>query len=60
LAGQLLGDGGLALNAPVEPMLEALEQSGGTILVADLFARDGGRPDLQSLSSANQTPLAKS
>jgi len=44
IAGQLLGDGGLALNAPVEPMLDALEQSGGIILVADLFARDGERP----------------
>ena len=44
IAGQLLGDGGLALNAPVEPMLDALEQNSGTILVADLFARDGARP----------------
>jgi len=44
IGGQLLGDGGLALNAPVEPMLDALEQSGGTILIADLFARDGERP----------------
>lgn len=49
IAGRLLGDGGLAVNAPIEPMLEALEGAPadrrGTVLIADLYARDGARPD---------------
>src|SRR6185312_9546545 len=42
LAGRLLGDGGLAVNAPLEPILD--EQRQGTVFVVDLFARDGDRP----------------
>jgi len=42
VGGQLLGDGGLAVNAPLEPVLD--EQQHGAVLVADLFARDGRRP----------------
>jgi len=41
---RLLGDGGLAANAPVEPVLEESEGSDATIFVVDLFARDGVRP----------------
>ncbi len=48
--GRLLGDGGLAANAPVEPMLEECQGSDATILVVDLFARDGPRP--RTLESA--------
>ena len=43
-AGRLLGDGGLAWNAPVEPVLDELEGEGGTVFVVDLYARDGARP----------------
>jgi NTE family protein len=42
--GRLLGDGGLAANAPVEPVLDECEGTDGTIFVVDLFARDGARP----------------
>lgn len=42
--GRLLGDGGLAANAPVEPVLDESEGSDATIFVVDLFARDGPRP----------------
>jgi NTE family protein len=42
--GRLLGDGGLAANAPVEPVLDESEGSDATIFVVDLFARDGARP----------------
>jgi NTE family protein len=42
--GRLLGDGGLAANTPVEPVLDESERSDATIFVVDLFARDGPRP----------------
>jgi len=45
---RLLGDGGLAANAPFEPMLVDAEDR--LIFVLDLFARDGGRP--RSLAAA--------
>ena len=48
--GRLLGDGGLAANAPVEPVLDEGEGSDATIFVVDLFARDGARP--QGLEAA--------
>ena len=46
--GRLLGDGGLAANAPVEPILA--DATARLIFVLDLFARDGGRP--RSLAAA--------
>jgi NTE family protein len=49
IGGRLLGDGGLAANAPVEPVLDECEGSDATVFVVDLFARDGPRPrDLAS------------
>jgi NTE family protein len=43
--GRLLGDGGLSLNAPFDPILQS-ETAGGLLLyVVDLYARDGNRPD---------------
>lgn len=44
IAGRLLGDGGLSMNAPIEPVLDELAGTDGTMIVADLFARDGARP----------------
>jgi NTE family protein len=44
LSGRLLGDGGLAANAPIEPVLDEAEGWDGTVVVVDLFARDGPRP----------------
>jgi NTE family protein len=40
----LLGDGGLALNAPFEPVLDEVEGTDAAVFVVDLFARDGERP----------------
>jgi NTE family protein len=49
VGGHLLGDGGLSLNAPFEPILNG--QEGDLLLyVIDLYARDGERP--LSLESA--------
>lgn len=48
--GRLLGDGGLALNAPFEPVMEADIAGELLLYVVDLYARDGPRPD--SLESA--------
>ena len=44
IGGRLLGDGGLAANAPIEPILDEVEGSDATVFVVDLFARDGARP----------------
>jgi len=44
IAGHLLGDGGLSINAPVEPVLDEFTGTDGIVVVADLFARDGARP----------------
>jgi NTE family protein len=46
--GRLLGDGGLAANAPVEPILA--DATARLVFVLDLFARDSGRP--RSLAAA--------
>ena len=51
--GRLLGDGGLAANAPVDAVLgEPWQAEDGDLLcfVLDLFAREGGRP--RSLEAA--------
>jgi NTE family protein len=50
VGGRLLGDGGLAFNAPIEPVLDEAEGTDSTIVIVDLFARDGARPT--SLESA--------
>ena len=42
IGGQLLGDGGLSANAPVEALGD--DASNSLIFVIDLFARDGERP----------------
>jgi NTE family protein len=48
ISGRLLGDGGLAANAPFERIL--LDVNDRFIFIFDLFARDGGRP--RSLAAA--------
>jgi NTE family protein len=61
IGGRLLGDGGLAANAPIEALRD--HQQPLTCFVVDLFARDGERPgDLETalsrksdLTFANQT-----
>lgn len=44
IGGRLLGDGGLAVNAPFEPILDEAEGSKDPVFILDLFARDGRRP----------------
>lgn len=45
IAGRLLGDGGLSLNAPFDPVLAANVGRDLVLFVLDLYARDGRRPD---------------
>jgi NTE family protein len=62
IGGRLLGDGGLAANAPIEALRNRADGA-MTCFVVDLFARDGARPaDLETavarksdLVFANQT-----
>ena len=42
--GRLLGDGGLAVNATFEPILDEAEGTNDPVFILDLFARDGRRP----------------
>jgi NTE family protein len=42
--GRLLGDGGLSINAPFDPIMQADLQGDLLIYVLDLYARDGTRP----------------
>lgn len=44
IGGRLLGDGGLAVNAPFEPVLDEAEGTTDPVFILDLFARDGRRP----------------
>src|SRR5206468_13052393 len=50
LDGRLLGDGGLSLNAPFDPILASESEGDLLLYVIDLYARDGERPE--SLESA--------
>jgi NTE family protein len=43
--GRLLGDGGLSLNSPVDPILQSDVEGGLELYVIDLYARDGERPN---------------
>jgi NTE family protein len=44
VGGRLLGDGGLSLNAPFDPILESSIENDLLLYVVDLYARDGQRP----------------
>ena len=57
IAGRLLGDGGLALNAPFEPILDEAEGHTNPIFIVDLFARDGRRPDGLEAALARKNAL---
>jgi NTE family protein len=43
--GRLLGDGGLSLNAPFDPILQSDVDGDLLLYVIDLYARDGERPN---------------
>jgi NTE family protein len=53
--GRLLGDGGLAANAPFEPILA--DGAPRLVLVLDLFARDGNRPRSFTAALARKNEL---
>jgi NTE family protein len=53
--GRLLGDGGLAANAPFEPILA--DAAPRLIFVLDLFARDGDRPRSFAAALARKNEL---
>jgi NTE family protein len=54
--GRLLGDGGLSGNAPIEAILEGGEDL-RTIIVVDLYPRDGARPKDLETAIARKTDL---
>jgi NTE family protein len=56
IGGRLLGDGGLSGNAPIEAMLEG-DGEVRTILVVDLYPRDGARPRDYETALARKTDL---
>lgn len=45
IGGRLLGDGGLSLNAPFDPVMASTPDRDLMLFVIDLYARDGARPD---------------
>jgi NTE family protein len=55
IGGQLLGDGGLCANAPVDAVLGSGTEDVSLCFVIDVFARDGSRPtDLQTSLARRQ------
>jgi NTE family protein len=59
IEGRLLGDGGLAANAPVDLVLDEPEPGGDLLcLVVELFTLRGRRPDTLAASAARATDLA--
>ena len=55
--GHLLGDGGLSLNAPFDPILQAETDGDLLLYVIDLYARDGDRPDSFEAASERKNDL---
>jgi NTE family protein len=57
VGGQLLGDGGLAVNAPFKPVLDEAEGTSEPVFILDLFARDGRRPTGLELALARKNAM---
>jgi NTE family protein len=55
--GRLLGDGGLSLNAPFDPILQSHINGDLLLYVVDLYARDGHRPDSFEAASERKNDL---
>jgi NTE family protein len=55
--GRLLGDGGLSINAPFDPIMKADMQDDLTLYVIDLYARDGIRPDTLEAAAERKNDL---
>jgi NTE family protein len=57
VAGRLLGDGGLSLNAPFDPILGSAIDRDLLLFVVDLYARDGARPDSLEAAAERKNDL---
>jgi NTE family protein len=57
IAGRLLGDGGLSLNAPFDPVLAEASDRDLWLFVLDLYARDGRRPDSLEAAAERKNDL---
>ena len=57
LGGRLLGDGGLSINAPFDPIFEADLKSDLLVYVIDLYARDGARPGTLEAAAERKNDL---
>ena len=53
--GRVLGDGGLSLNAPFDPLLE--DEASDPVFISDLFARDGERPTSLAAAAERKNDL---
>lgn len=58
IEGRLLGDGGLASNAPLDLVLDDPAFAGALCFVIDLFAPEGSRPHTLGASLSRATDLA--
>ncbi len=58
IGGRLLGDGGLASNAPLDLVLDDPASDGSLCFVIDLFAPEGSRPHTLAASLSRATDLA--
>jgi NTE family protein len=57
LDGRFLGDGGLSLNAPFDPILESQTDGDLLLYIVDLYARDGNRPNTLEAASERKNDL---
>jgi NTE family protein len=57
IGGRFLGDGGLSMNAPIEPIFNEPDRARRPIFILDLFARDGRRPANLAESLARRNDL---
>jgi NTE family protein len=55
--GRFLGDGGLSLNAPFDPILQSQTDGDLLLYIVDLYARDGNRPNTLEAASERKNDL---
>jgi len=55
--GRLLGDGGLSLNVPFDPILQSGTDGDLLLYVVDLYARDGERPNSLEAAAERKNDL---
>jgi NTE family protein len=57
IGGRLLGDGGLSLNVPFDPVLQSNIEGDLLLYVIDLYARDGERPSSLEAAAERKNDL---